>query len=76
MSHNNPLQFHLHSILGVHFLSTYYIPFNMYAITALAYLAGLAASMPVSNTDISLASNNVAVYWGMAVFPPDYRHIN
>ncbi|KFZ10554.1 hypothetical protein V502_08063 [Pseudogymnoascus sp. VKM F-4520 (FW-2644)] len=36
----------------------------MYAITALAYLAGLAASMPLANTGLSLASNNVAVYWG------------
>ncbi|KFX90769.1 hypothetical protein O988_08044 [Pseudogymnoascus sp. VKM F-3808] len=36
----------------------------MYAITALAYLAGLAASMPLANTGLSLTSNNVAVYWG------------
>lgn len=68
MSHNNPLPFHLYSILGVHTLSINYIPFNMYAITALAYLAGLAASMPLANTGLSLASNNVAVYWGMSLF--------
>lgn len=40
----------------------------MYAITALAYLAGLAASMPLANTGLSLTSNNVAVYWGMVPF--------
>ncbi|KFY12422.1 hypothetical protein V491_06799 [Pseudogymnoascus sp. VKM F-3775] len=36
----------------------------MYSITALAYLVGLAASMPLANTGLSLAANNVAVYWG------------
>lgn len=68
MSHNDPVQFHLYSILGVHTLSINYPPFNMYAITALACLVGLAASMPVANTGLSLASNNIAVYWGMSLF--------
>lgn len=35
----------------------------MYSVTALAYLVGLAASMPLANTGLSLAANNVAVYW-------------
>lgn len=68
MSQNDPLQFHPHSLFHVYTFKINYIPSNMYSVTALAYLVGLAASMPLANTGLSLAANNVAVYWGTALF--------